>query len=651
MAIKELKTRIALKYDTYANWTDDSKEGLGANLVLLKGEMGICEVKTANGHANENVVPTVLFKVGDGETPFKELPWASAKAADVYSWAKSETVVLNIETDAEGKETGKRSLDFKTGETVNKSIDLSSFATDVEVAALEESIGAELAVIKAALGLEDAGDGESIAEQIESIVGRLEAIEGAEGEDGLIATTAKAAADKALEDANAYTDAREVEIKKYADDAEADAIKAVQDEVNPKFEALGAKDAELEAAIEKEAGDRETAINDAVEGVTEAYEAADDAINAKFGAEYDEENTVADAIEAAKTEALGAVETLKTTEVKANADAITALSEQHATDKAALEAKDAELTTELERVAGRVDTFFALDEGESFVEALDTLKEIQDYLNGEGEATGGIIDKVAANETAIGVNAEAIKALQDTLATGGDFEKRVADVEAEASANTTQVGRLWDSVDNLEDLTDSLGGMLAQEGPVYAAIGEAKDAADAAQKDVDDLAAVVNGEDGLVKAVETNTTNIGINASAIAEVKVLAEANETAIGTNTTNIGTNTQDIADIKAIVVDGDDANEKLRADIDAVAALINGGDDAAGIRAELTALQEVVDDEATGLAATKKVADDAAAEASANSGRLDTIEADYLKAADEFIINCGSATTVVHVKPTQE
>lgn len=84
MAEKILNTRIQLKHDTYANW--DTK-----NPVLKKGEIGICEVPvggSASG-ADQTTKPAILFKVGDGTSNWKALPWASALAADVYSWAKA----------------------------------------------------------------------------------------------------------------------------------------------------------------------------------------------------------------------------------------------------------------------------------------------------------------------------------------------------------------------------------------------------------------------------------------------------------------------------------------------------------------------------------------------------------------------------------
>ena len=83
MAENILNTRIQLKYDTYANW--DEK-----NPVLRRGEVGICEVPvggSASG-ADQTTKPAILFKVGDGTSNWKALPWASALSADVYSWAK-----------------------------------------------------------------------------------------------------------------------------------------------------------------------------------------------------------------------------------------------------------------------------------------------------------------------------------------------------------------------------------------------------------------------------------------------------------------------------------------------------------------------------------------------------------------------------------
>lgn len=101
MAEKVLNTRIQLKYDTYANWTD-------ANPVLKAGEMALATIQTNNAEVQS--APTVLIKVGDGTHNYTDLPWASAKAADVYAWAKTATKPTYAATEITGLE------DFIAGE-------------------------------------------------------------------------------------------------------------------------------------------------------------------------------------------------------------------------------------------------------------------------------------------------------------------------------------------------------------------------------------------------------------------------------------------------------------------------------------------------------------------------------------------------------
>ena len=82
MAERTLNTRIKLRYDNYTNWQNSSVQ-------LLAGEVAVCYVESNNSEI-KNTAPTVLFKVGDGSHTFKDLKWASARAADVYDWAKAE---------------------------------------------------------------------------------------------------------------------------------------------------------------------------------------------------------------------------------------------------------------------------------------------------------------------------------------------------------------------------------------------------------------------------------------------------------------------------------------------------------------------------------------------------------------------------------
>ena len=94
--VKNLNTRIALKYDSYENWTHH-------NPILLKGEVAIAELpvsenKPGTGEPNAagstpaiQNAPNILIKVGDGTNHYNDLKFVSALAADVYSWAKAAT--------------------------------------------------------------------------------------------------------------------------------------------------------------------------------------------------------------------------------------------------------------------------------------------------------------------------------------------------------------------------------------------------------------------------------------------------------------------------------------------------------------------------------------------------------------------------------
>ena len=82
---KLLNVRIKNKYDSYENWVK-------SNLTLEPGEIAIAhtsvDVKVDNGTVKQ---PALLMKVGDGEKTFANLPWLSARAADVLSVCKNET--------------------------------------------------------------------------------------------------------------------------------------------------------------------------------------------------------------------------------------------------------------------------------------------------------------------------------------------------------------------------------------------------------------------------------------------------------------------------------------------------------------------------------------------------------------------------------
>lgn len=107
-----INTRIQLKIDTLTNWNNST-------FIPLAGEVCIAKVGTVEG---TTLQPTMI-KVGDGTNKFADLDWLSAKAADVYGWAKAKDVELVNQV-----------LTFKdaTG-TAIKTVDLSGFTTSQEL--------------------------------------------------------------------------------------------------------------------------------------------------------------------------------------------------------------------------------------------------------------------------------------------------------------------------------------------------------------------------------------------------------------------------------------------------------------------------------------------------------------------------------------
>lgn len=160
---KILNTRVQLKYDSYANWTSTTLgDDKGANFVLKAGEIGICYLPT--DYSEKQVVgsqpPQILFKVGNGSAKFSELPWASAKAADVYEWAKQASlpvtkegngnVVAGIAWDENTKGIKFTTASVATSEGMEQLANRvtaieNGYATDAELAAAVEAINTAIA--------------------------------------------------------------------------------------------------------------------------------------------------------------------------------------------------------------------------------------------------------------------------------------------------------------------------------------------------------------------------------------------------------------------------------------------------------------------------------------------------------------------------
>lgn len=62
---------------------------MGGNLVLKTGEAGVYVVPADTVTGQE---AATMLKIGNGTGAFKDLPWLSALAADVYPWAKEPSI-------------------------------------------------------------------------------------------------------------------------------------------------------------------------------------------------------------------------------------------------------------------------------------------------------------------------------------------------------------------------------------------------------------------------------------------------------------------------------------------------------------------------------------------------------------------------------
>ena len=215
MAItKELQTRILLRHDTLENWNKVDVEGKGGNLVLMPGEIGICFVpagSTAEGQVNP---PHVMMKVGavDDEgkgIAFKDLPWISAKAADVYHWAKKSgievedngtgSVISDIAWDSAKEALVVTRIDVYTKGEVDGLLK-DKLHTQAEI----ENIAA--AKINALIGAADDEGGETI----QNVANLVDYVEKNAGEIAQLVTDVKKANDNAsaaVETANSASEA------------------------------------------------------------------------------------------------------------------------------------------------------------------------------------------------------------------------------------------------------------------------------------------------------------------------------------------------------------------------------------------------------------------------------------------------------------
>ena len=345
---KMLNTRIQLKYDSYANWTSN-------NPALRSGEVAIAYLTTAGAvkPGDGDTQHPVLFKVGPGN--FNDLPWASALAADVHNWAKkteSEFIawvkslvsVEDIDTYSKAEIDGKFTANSTADQKYAKEY-ADSLAQNYDAAGTAQNLINGLDVTDTAVTGQYVSAVSETDGKISVTRADLPTYTLATGSaNGTVAFNGADVAVKGLGSA-AYTDA-----KAYDTAGAADVVNT----------ALENYKTTNNAAVEAAAAKGQQGIDDAAAALAKA----------------NEKTTMAEV--EAKDYATKA-------EAKAMADG------KDAAIKAAKDAADA--------AQADIDAFMAAaDTGDA---ALDTLKEIQDFLNSDDGTVQTLIDDVAGNKEAI----------------------------------------------------------------------------------------------------------------------------------------------------------------------------------------------------------------------------------------------------------
>ena len=415
---KKLNVRIRNKYDSYENW-------MASGLVLEAGEIAIAhtnvDVKVDNGTVKQ---PALLMKVGDGEKTFANLPWLSARAADVLSVCKNETELTAFVNDviANAGIATDEAMQALTGRvtTAEGAIDA------LEALVGTDKVADQIAAAIAALNLDttyaakehkhvkaditDFAHGHVMADVeglVDALAGKETAGEAAKVQDAL---------DEYIESNDA---AVALKADKTALEAEAATARAAEKANADAIAAINHEETGVLAQAKYYADELDSAMNTRVAG-----------LEAKFG---DEEGGVKDQIDAAvkveKERAMGVEGGLETRLATVEADYL------KAADIADM-ATDAEVEAAIKAEADRAK---GVEQGlEGRLAAVEG-----DYLKAADKTE--LEGKITANANAIelltnGVSAEEVDGVNDLIQYVKDHGTEVTGMKADIAANTKAIG-------------------------------------------------------------------------------------------------------------------------------------------------------------------------------------------------------------------
>lgn len=519
MATNQIKTRILNKIDSYSNWIDAKA------IILKKGEIGIAEISSGDGQLTP---PAVGIKVGDGNTPYGQLPWIQAIAGDVTAWCKTnmadfdsfkaqvELAVATSEGELnnaiDGLAARVKALEdiVKTGDDSNAKLRAAITAEKTRAEGVEAGHTASINTLNTTvtnLGTNKA-DKTQVAADIATAKTTVLGQKNGADFDGTVmgayeaaataqqtANNASDAAGQALTNAKAYTDGKVTDILGKNDDNSnfVGTVKGAYAAANAAQGTANANAGEI------------TAIKEDIAEINEALGGTDG-------------NSVSK-----RLAALEAKDIEHGTAIGNNADAI-------GVEKERAMGVEAGLRTDVNKVL----TFFDVDPAAS-AELVDTLRELQEYIASDESGAATMAGNIQANTKAIEANTKAIgdevinrgnaiDTLKNKLLGGAEYE-----VDSIATVKTAAANAAQKADDNLGtaktyaeaqaaavlgDASKDAAGAATVHGALKSAAAAASAASVADEKAVNAAAAAATA-DG--KAVEAKNAIDGLLNSSVDE--------------------------------------------------------------------------------------------------------------------------------------
>ena len=507
---KILQTKINLPYDSLENW-------LVSTRILGAGEVAFAYVETGDTQeVNSVTAPQVLIKVGNGKDLFKDLPFATAKAGDVYAWAKA--AVKPTYTAAEINGIDAKIADYVSNE-MGIEVDTDTQynivkVNDYQYKLMSKSKGDETFATEVATIDIPQYDDTTVKADIATNASAINALEALVGETAVATQITNAIA--ALKLAETY--AAKVHTHTKADITDF-AHTHEMSEVNGLVDSLAGKETAGEAAKVQDNLDAYIESNDAALAL-KADKTEVEALASKVGIVADD-TTVVDMVEAVDAKAVKNTddittinETIKNIQenayddtelrglVQDNADAISALEQAHADDKAALEVS----------IKSNADAITLLTNGVDS-ETIDGVNDLIAYVNEHGAEVTQIKGDIKTNADGIDALEGRMDSAEEALGTvDSRIEAAITGANLDQYALDTDLAAAVERIGALEDADEAQDELLA---------GLRTDVdLKATKEEHDALVAVVNA-----KADQTSLDSVDERVEAL-ETEIVKKAND-----------------------------------------------------------------------------------------------------------------------------